>query len=188
MNLHPLPSARPAHHIGPAGELDKMAELSFSSRENREGHGEAPRASAPSSERSSPRPRTPWSSSSSSSSSSRPPSSCSRWRCAAAAWQAALHLRVHASCPGFLHVLAALDEAAALVIVLRVCDSLRVTLGVSLCGWHPGQPGRSESKYFWSVTFHRLYVMCGRVLACPETSLGRVRLHEDQDDLWRKQL
>ena len=37
--------------------------------------------------------------------------------------------------PGFLHVLAALDEAAALVIVLRACDSLRVTLGVYLCGW-----------------------------------------------------
>ena len=50
-------------------------------------------------------------------------------------WQAALHLRVHASCPDFLHVLAALDEAAALVIVLRACDSLRVTLGVYLCGW-----------------------------------------------------
>ena len=42
---------------------------------------------------------------------------------------------MHASCPGFLHVLAALDEAAALVIVLRACDSLRVTLGVYLCGW-----------------------------------------------------
>ena len=94
---------------------------------------------------------------------------------------------MHASCPGFLHVLAALDETAALVIVLRVCDSLRVTLGVSLCGWSPGQPGRSESKYFWSVTFHRLFVMCGRVLVRPEMSQGRVGVHTDQASLWRKQ-
>ena len=164
-----------------------MVMVCFDGRENREGHGEAPRAAAPSSARSFPRPPTPWSSSSSSSSSSRPPSSCSRWRHAAAAWQAALHLRVHASCPGFLHVLAALDEAAALVIVLRVCDSLRVTLGVSLCGWPPGQPGRSESKHFWSVTFHRLHVMCGRVLVCPETSRGRVGVHTDQASIWPKQ-
>ena len=134
MNLHPLSCARPAHHLCLAGELDKMVALSFNGRENREGHGGAPRAAAPSSARSFPRPITPWSSSSSSSSSSRPPSSCSRWRRAPAVRQAALHLWVLARPRDFLHVLPPVDEPAAFVIVMPACDSLCVTTGLSLCG------------------------------------------------------
>ena len=134
MNLHPLSGTRPVHPFAMAGELDKMAEPSFSSRENREEHGEAPRAAAPSSARSFPRPRTPWSSPSSSSSSSRPPSSCPMRRRATATRQAALHLWVHANRPEFWHVLPAMDGPAPAVIAMPVCDSLCVTLGLSLCG------------------------------------------------------
>ena len=169
-----------------------MAMVSLQGREDREGHGDVPRAAAPSLPRSFPRPPTSWSSSSSSSSSSRPPSSCSRWRRAAIAWQAALHLRVHASCPDLLHVLAAVDEAAPPVIVLRVCDSLHVTLGLSLCGWPWVGPSAyaawSESKSEWSVTFYEKSSIIEARLHGSRRRTERVRLHEDQADLWRKQV
>ena len=78
--------------------------------------------------------------------------------------------------------------AAVAVLVCVFCVCLYVTLVTSVFGWPVCQPGWSEPIFSCSVTFHRLYVMCGRVLACPETSLGRVRLHEDQADLWRNKL
>ena len=42
MRLHPLNSAPSAHHLCPAGELNKMVVVSLQGGENREGHDGAP--------------------------------------------------------------------------------------------------------------------------------------------------